>query len=97
MERSDIASPKGDRGGGQQTTASYLRPRHGQTKTGYYWVYLDPERQIVYYDWQTSRGHECLGDILGIDKRSGKARFSPSSSVGTILKVFHPSFSRWMP
>lgn len=58
-----------------ETTASYLKPGHGQTKTGYYWVYLDPERRTVYYDWQTSRSHECLGDILGIDERSGKARF----------------------
>lgn len=59
-----------------ETPIDYLCPGHGRTKTGYYWVYLDPQRGTVYYDWQLSRGHECLGEILGIDKGSGTARFS---------------------
>ena len=61
--------------GANQTPIDYLSPGHGRTKTGYYWVYLDPERGTVYYDWQLSRGHECLGEILGIDESSRTARF----------------------
>ena len=58
-----------------ETPASYLSPGHGKSKTGYYWVYLDPGHGTVYYDWQLSRGHECLGEILGIDEHRGTARF----------------------
>jgi len=58
-----------------ETPIEYLSPGHGQSKTGYYWVYLDPLRGTVYYDWQLSRGHECLGEILGIDESRGTARF----------------------
>lgn len=58
-----------------ETPIEYLSPGHGQSKTGYYWVYLDPRRGTVYYDWQLSRRHECLGEILGIEEQSGTARF----------------------
>ncbi len=59
-----------------ETPVDYLSPGHGSTRTGYFWVYRDPERRIVYYDWQLGRGHECLGEILGIDEEKGMARFS---------------------
>jgi hypothetical protein len=58
-----------------ETPIDYLSPGHGRTKTGYYWVYLDPQRGTVYYDWQLGRGHECLGEILGIDRDGATARF----------------------
>ena len=58
-----------------ETPIDYLSPGHGRTKTGYYWVFLDPQRGTVYYDWQLGREHECLGEILGIDEDSGTARF----------------------
>ena len=58
-----------------ETPIDYLSPGHGRTRTGYLWVYLDPQRGTVWYDWQLGRGHECLGEILGIEEDSGTARF----------------------
>lgn len=70
-----------------ETTISYLSPGHGQTKTGYLWVYLDVNRDVsgdeqdavgggtVVYDWQEGRGLDCLLDIIGIDEVAGTTHF----------------------
>ena len=49
----------------------YLDPGCGKTSQGYLWTYLDAQRGTVYYDWRLGRGHDCLVDILGLDKENG--------------------------
>ena len=51
----------------------YLDPGCGKTSQGYLWTYLDPQKGTVYYDWRLGRGHDCLVDILGLDKENGSA------------------------
>jgi transposase len=50
-----------------ETPVEYLKPGHGSTKTGYLWIYNDPQGGTCYYDWHTGRGHDCLLDFLGYD------------------------------
>jgi transposase len=53
-----------------ETPIAYLKPGHGSTKTGYLWVYNDPQGGTCYYDWHTGRGHDCLLDFLGYDEET---------------------------
>ena len=50
-----------------ETAIEYLKPGHGSTKTGYLWIYNDPQSGTCHYDWHTGRGHDCLLDFLGYD------------------------------
>jgi transposase len=63
--------------GADETPMNYLNPGCGKTSLGYLWTYLDPQRGTVYYDWRLGRGHDCLVDILGLDKESAKSADSP--------------------
>ena len=47
-----------------ETPIRYLAPGHGKTKQGYLWIYNVP-KQVVYYDWATTRGHQNLLRVLG--------------------------------
>jgi len=62
-----------------ETPIKYLSPGHGQTINGYLWVYLDAtagdDGGTVYYDWQTSRAHDCLLEIIGLDEETGMTEF----------------------
>lgn len=53
-----------------ETPIGYLEPGHGKTKTGYMWVYHNPEAGVL-YDWHSSRAGTCLDNIL-IDKITGE-------------------------
>jgi hypothetical protein len=53
-----------------ETPVEYLKPGHGSTRTGYLWLYNDPQGGTCYYDWHTGRGHDCLMDFLGHDKET---------------------------
>ena len=53
-----------------ETPVEYLKPGHGSTKTGYLWLYNDPQGGTCYYDWHTGRGHDCLMDFLGHDQET---------------------------
>lgn len=53
-----------------ETPIGYLEPGHGRTKTGYMWVYHNPEAGVL-YDWHSSRAGTCLDNIL-IDKTTGE-------------------------
>jgi len=58
-----------------ETPIEYLCPGHGSTKQGYLWVYLDTMSRTVCYDWQTSRSHDCLLDIIGLDEKTSTTLF----------------------
>ena len=58
-----------------ETPASYLNPGLGKTGQGCLWIYLDPGRGTVYYDWRLGRGHDCLVDIMGVDEEAGTTCF----------------------
>ena len=47
-----------------ETPIRYLDPGRGKTAQGYLWVYHDPTRGTVLYDWQLGRGAQCLEQIL---------------------------------
>ena len=47
-----------------ETPIKYLDPGRGKTAQGYLWVYHDPTRGTVLYDWQLGRGAECLEKML---------------------------------
>jgi hypothetical protein len=49
-----------------ETPISYLSPGHGQTKLGYLWTTCRP-RGDVFFKWETSRGAECLKNIIPVD------------------------------
>ena len=63
-----------------ETPIEYLCPGHGRTRQGYLWVYLDTMSRTVYYDWQTSRAHDCLLDIIGLDEETST----------TLVRGHHP-------
>lgn len=46
-----------------ETPIRYLAPGNGSTKSGYLWTSNKP-RGAVFYHWDTSRGHECLEEII---------------------------------
>lgn len=58
-----------------ETPIEYLSPGYGRTRQGYLWVYLDTMRRTVYYDWQTSRAHDCLLEIIGLDEETSTTLF----------------------
>lgn len=47
-----------------ETPIDYLQPGSGKAQTGYLWTYHAPGRDLILYDWQVSRAHECLEAIL---------------------------------
>ncbi len=49
-----------------ETPVKYLDRVNGGTSQGYFWVYRSEKNGIpkVLYDWQTSRAHTCLDNIL---------------------------------
>ena len=54
-----------------ETPIEYLKPGHGSTKSGYLWIYNDPQGGTCCYDWHAGRGHDCLLDFLGYDEQTG--------------------------
>mgnify|MGYP001160249895 FL=1 len=46
-----------------ETPIKYLKPGSGKAQQGYFWCYSNPKGDVI-YDWQTSRGHECLLHML---------------------------------
>ena len=46
-----------------ETPINYLEPGSGQAQQGYFWAYSNPKGDVI-FDWQTSRGHQCLIDML---------------------------------
>jgi transposase len=59
-----------------ETPVEYLKPGHGSTRTGYLWLYNDPQGGTCYYDWHTGRGHDCLMDFLGHDKETNTLAYA---------------------
>jgi transposase len=59
-----------------ETPIEYLKPGHGSTKTGYLWVYNDPQGGTCYYDWRAGRGHDCLLGFLGYDEETNTIGYS---------------------
>ena len=58
-----------------ESPIKYLSPGTGKAQQGYVWTYRkpatqrDPKGGDVYFDWQTSRGHECLKKVIPSDYR----------------------------
>lgn len=46
-----------------ETPIKYLQPGSGKAQQGYFWAYSNPKGDVI-FDWQTSRGHECLLEML---------------------------------
>jgi transposase len=46
-----------------ETPIKYLQPGAGKALQGYFWAYSNPKGDVL-FDWQTSRGHECLLNML---------------------------------
>jgi len=49
-----------------ETPIRYLSPGNGQTKLGYLWCAHSPGED-VFYHWETSRGADCLKNIIPAD------------------------------
>jgi transposase len=49
-----------------ETPVDYLEPGNGRAKQGYLWVGKDPKGE-VFFQWETSRGPECLERLLPAD------------------------------
>jgi transposase len=47
-----------------ETPIDYLQPGAGKARTGYLWTYHAPGEELILYDWQASRAHDCLDAIL---------------------------------
>jgi transposase len=47
-----------------ETPIDYLQPGSGKAQSGYLWTYYAPGEDLILYDWQTSRAHDCLDAIL---------------------------------
>ena len=63
-----------------ETPIDYLDPGHGETRTGYLWVYHAPRTGVTWFDWQSGRGHQSMLHILGYDPETRTLGFR-----GTIL------------
>jgi transposase len=51
---------------GDETTIQVLvKDKRGKTHRGYYWVYYDPVRRLVLYDYQPGRGRDMPMKTLG--------------------------------
>lgn len=46
-----------------ETPIKYLKPGSGKAQQGYFWAYSQPKGDVL-FDWQPSRGHECLLEML---------------------------------
>jgi transposase len=49
-----------------ETPIDYLEPGFGRAKQGYLWVGKDPKGE-VFFQWETSRGAECLERLIPVD------------------------------
>lgn len=47
-----------------ETPIDYLQAGAGKAQTGYLWTYHAPGEELILYDWQASRAHDCLDAIL---------------------------------
>jgi len=47
-----------------ETPIDFLKPGSGRAQSGWLWTYHAPGKNLVLYDWQASRAHECLHAIL---------------------------------
>lgn len=47
-----------------ETPIDFLQPGTGRAQTGYLWTYHAPGEELILYDWQASRAHDCLDAIL---------------------------------
>ena len=53
-----------------ETPIKYLEPGAGQAQKGFFWAYSNPKGDVL-FDWRTSRGHECLLEMLKKPSQSG--------------------------
>lgn len=60
-----------------ETPIKYLDPGGGKTAQGYFWAFSSPQGDVI-FDWQTSRGHECLLQILApTDSKGNRDKTRP--------------------
>lgn len=71
-----------------ETPIDYLSPGHGSTKQGYLWLYENPARNAILYDWQTGRGSACLAEILGTKNEDDAFR-------GILQSDGHSAYNKW--
>lgn len=51
-----------------ETPIRYLEPGNGKAPQGYLWTCAHPQGDVIYY-WHTSRGSQCLDNIITADFR----------------------------
>jgi len=49
-----------------ETPVRYLAPGAGKCGRGYFWTYSVPRGDVI-FDWQSSRAHGCLGQVIPPD------------------------------
>jgi transposase len=56
-----------------ETPIRYLQPGSGKAQQGYFWAYSNPKGDAL-FDWQTSRGHECLLEMFKDPNQSDESK-----------------------
>ena len=51
-----------------ETPIQFLEPGHGKTRQGYFWTCCRPGGDVV-FRWETSRGTQCLNNLIPVDFR----------------------------
>jgi transposase len=51
-----------------ETPIQFLEPGHGKTRQGYFWTCSRPGGDVV-FRWETSRGTQCLNNLIPVDFR----------------------------
>ncbi len=77
-----------------ETPIRYLSPGHGQTKLGYFWTALSPGGDVVYH-WETSRGADCLKNVIAADFQGtlqcdGYVAYGPTGALLEITRAKSP-------
>lgn len=67
-----------------ETPVRYLCPGHGKTKLGYLWTYNAPGGE-VFFDWQVSRGAQCLSKVIPVEF-AGTLQCDAYSAYGAFVR-----------